>query len=77
MFNNLPVMFFVSILTLFCDQYAAWISQLNTTYTLLENINGTSASTTQPAGALFDNSTMFSNSTFPLINGTVYVYRCS
>ncbi|EIM92371.1 Rds1 protein [Stereum hirsutum FP-91666 SS1] len=54
-------------------KYAAWISQLNTTYTLLEDVNGTSASTIQPSGALFNNVTLFSNSTFPLLNGTVYL----
>ncbi|ETW79848.1 hypothetical protein HETIRDRAFT_245547, partial [Heterobasidion irregulare TC 32-1] len=48
-------------------QFVAWISQLNTTYTTLNNINGTNATTIQPGG------TVFENSTSSLINGTMYL----
>ncbi|KAJ6526460.1 Rds1 protein [Mycena capillaripes] len=48
-------------------QFVAWISQLNTTYTPLFNINGTSGSTLQPNG------TIFGNGSNPLINGTVFI----
>ncbi|KAI0057612.1 hypothetical protein BV25DRAFT_1372178 [Artomyces pyxidatus] len=51
-------------------QFAAWISQLNTTYTALSNIttaNGTTNATTiQPGGEVYGNGTA------ALINGTVY-----
>ncbi|KAF8220923.1 Rds1 protein [Tricholoma matsutake] len=48
-------------------QFAAWISQLNTTYTPLSNVNGTNATTTQPPGFIFGNNTA------PVINGTMFV----
>jgi hypothetical protein len=48
-------------------QFVAWISQLNTTYTPLFNINGTSGSTLQPNG------TIFGPGSNALVNGTVYV----
>ncbi|KAJ7575501.1 Rds1 protein [Mycena floridula] len=48
-------------------QFVAWISQLNTTYTPLFNINGTSGSTLQPNG------TIFGNGSAPLVNGTVFI----
>ena len=44
---------------------AFWISQLNTTYTALENIKGNCATTQQPGGGIYgDNSTA-------TVNGTV------
>ncbi|KAI0310196.1 ferritin-like domain-containing protein [Amylostereum chailletii] len=47
--------------------FVAWISQLNTTYTPLNNVNGTTGTTTQPGGGIYgDNSTA-------LLNGTVYL----
>ncbi|TFK33528.1 Rds1 protein [Crucibulum laeve] len=48
-------------------KFVAWFSQLNTTYTLLENINGTTGTTIQPGGNIFGNDTA------PIINGTVFV----
>lgn len=48
-------------------QWAAWISQLNTTYTPLTEVNGTTAKTVQPGGGVFGEGTA------PLLNGTVYV----
>ncbi|KAJ7184563.1 Rds1 protein [Mycena filopes] len=48
-------------------QFVAWISQLNTTYTPLFNINGTSGSTLQPGG------TIFGNGSAALVNGTVFI----
>jgi len=48
-------------------KYAAWISQLNTTYTALSNISGETATTTQPGGRIFGDDTA------PLINGTMFV----
>lgn len=57
-------------------QYAAWISQLNTTYTELKDINGEKASTTQPGGNIFFNHTApGSNATItaPLVNDTMFV----
>ncbi|KAL0567682.1 hypothetical protein V5O48_014317 [Marasmius crinis-equi] len=48
-------------------KFVAWISQLNTTYTPLENITGNSGTTVQPGLRIFgDNSA-------PLINGTMFV----
>jgi hypothetical protein len=57
-------------------KYAAWISQLNTTYTELKHIDGRKASTTQPGGNIFHNLTVAGgNSTIsaPLINDTMFV----
>jgi hypothetical protein len=57
-------------------KYAAWISQLNTTYTELKGINGESAYTYQPGGNLFFNHTVAGTNasvTAPLINGTMFV----
>lgn len=48
-------------------KYAAWISQLNTTYTALDNLNGNSATTEQPGG------NVFGNNTAPTFNGTIFV----
>ncbi|KAJ7107240.1 Rds1 protein [Mycena crocata] len=48
-------------------QFVAWISQLNTTYTPLFNINGTSGSTLQPNG------TIFGDGSAPVVNGTVFI----
>ncbi|KAF7332764.1 Stress response protein [Mycena kentingensis (nom. inval.)] len=48
-------------------QFVAWISQLNTTYTPLFNLNGTTGSTLQPAALIYGNDST------PLINGTVFV----
>ncbi|KZT32983.1 Rds1 protein [Sistotremastrum suecicum HHB10207 ss-3] len=48
-------------------KYAIWISQLNTTYTPLENVNGTTGTTTQPEGFVFGNGTA------PIVNGTMFV----
>ncbi|KAJ7891373.1 Rds1 protein [Mycena olivaceomarginata] len=48
-------------------QFVAWISQLNTTYTPLFNINGTSGSTLQPNG------TIFGPGSNALVNGTVFI----
>jgi len=52
-------------------KFAAWVSQLNVTYTPLTSINYTSrtASTIQPNGTVFaDDST-----TAPVVNGTMFV----
>ncbi|KAF7983784.1 hypothetical protein HWV62_19001 [Athelia sp. TMB] len=57
-------------------KYAAWISQLNTTYTLLSDISGESATTLQPGGNIFYNHTAKggnSSVSAPLINGTMFV----
>ncbi|KAF5341905.1 hypothetical protein D9611_001971 [Ephemerocybe angulata] len=48
-------------------QFVAWISQLNTTYTPLENIQGNSGSTVQPDGMVFGPGTA------PVVNGTMFV----
>ncbi|EAU83174.1 Rds1 protein [Coprinopsis cinerea okayama7 len=48
-------------------QFVAWISQLNTTYTPLENIQGNSGSTIQPGGRVFGDNTA------PIVNGTMFV----
>lgn len=50
-------------------KYAAWISQLNTTYTELHNVNTSdnTAYTIQP------NTTVFPNSNNTIVNGTVFV----
>ncbi|KAF8972148.1 Rds1 protein [Flammula alnicola] len=48
-------------------KYVAWISQLNTTFTDLININGQSGMTYQPGG------TVFGDSTAPIVNGTMFV----
>ncbi|KAJ7066203.1 Rds1 protein [Mycena amicta] len=48
-------------------QFVAWISQLNTTYTPLFNINGTSGSTLQPGAQIYGNGSA------PLINGTIFI----
>jgi len=50
-------------------QYVAWISQLNTTYTDLVDINGQSGKTYQPGG------TVFGNNTVPIVNGTMCVVQ--
>ncbi|KAJ8487346.1 hypothetical protein ONZ45_g14365 [Pleurotus djamor] len=47
--------------------FAAWISQVNTTYTPLENINGTTATTMQP------NSTLFPVSVQQVVNSTMFI----
>ena len=48
-------------------QFAAWVSQLNVTYTPLTNISGNSADTTQPDASIYGDGTA------ALVNGTVYV----
>ncbi|TFK60984.1 hypothetical protein BDN72DRAFT_850057 [Pluteus cervinus] len=48
-------------------KFAVWISQLNATYTPLENINGTTASTMQPGELIFGPNTA------PVVNGTMFV----
>ncbi|KAI0812679.1 ferritin-like domain-containing protein [Irpex lacteus] len=48
-------------------KFAAWISQLNVTYTPLENSTGNSATTIQPGGEVFGDGTA------PLVNGTMFV----
>jgi hypothetical protein len=48
-------------------KFAAFISQLNVTYTPLINIKGNTAQTVHPAGGIFGN-----HST-PTINGTVFI----
>lgn len=48
-------------------KYAAWISQLNTTYTPLENIQGNSAVTFQPGNPIWE------GAQDPLVNGTMFV----
>ncbi|EIN11710.1 Rds1 protein [Punctularia strigosozonata HHB-11173 SS5] len=48
-------------------KYAAWISQLNTTYTPLYNISGTSGYTNQPGGNIFGGNSA------PTMNATVFV----
>ncbi|ESK88351.1 stress response protein [Moniliophthora roreri MCA 2997] len=48
-------------------QFVAWISQLNTTYTPLTDINGNSGKTTQPGGNIFGDGTA------PLINSTIFI----
>ncbi|KAF7359082.1 Stress response protein [Mycena sanguinolenta] len=47
--------------------FVAWISQLNTTYTPLFNLNGTSGSTLQPNG------TIYGDGSNALVNGTVFI----
>ncbi|KAJ7084868.1 Rds1 protein [Mycena belliarum] len=58
-------------------QFVAWISQLNTTYTPLFNVNGTSGSTLQPDDEVFPpgsrrGDAVF-NATTSLVNGTVFI----
>jgi hypothetical protein len=48
-------------------KFIAWISQLNTTYTPLENIQGQTGSTVQPDPRIFGDDTA------PIINGTMFV----
>ncbi|KXN92399.1 Protein rds1 [Leucoagaricus sp. SymC.cos] len=48
-------------------RFVAWISQLNTTYTPLENIQGESGSTTQPGPRVFGDDTA------PVVNDTMFV----
>lgn len=48
-------------------KFVAWISQLNTTYTPLENVQGESGTTNQP------DPRVFGNDTAPVINGTMFV----
>ncbi|KAF5368957.1 hypothetical protein D9758_003061 [Tetrapyrgos nigripes] len=48
-------------------KFVAWISQLNTTYTPLTNISGSSGKTTQPGG------TIWGGNTAPLVNSTMFV----
>lgn len=48
-------------------KWAAWISQLNTTYTPLQNISGNTAVTTQPGGNIYGGDTAAT------INGTMFV----
>ncbi|KAF7773204.1 hypothetical protein Agabi119p4_5371 [Agaricus bisporus var. burnettii] len=48
-------------------KFALWISQINSTYTPLENITGNTASTTQPGGMVFGEGTA------PIYNGTIFV----
>ena len=52
-------------------KFVAWVSQLNTTYTDLLDINGTSGKTYQPGGRVFGDGTS------PIVNGTMYVISYS
>ncbi|KAK7685165.1 hypothetical protein QCA50_011528 [Cerrena zonata] len=52
-------------------KFAAWISQLNVTYTPLTNFSGNSALTIQPSGNVFQD--ILGNDTTPLINGTIFL----
>lgn len=49
------------------QQFAAWISQLNVTYTPLLYVSNFSGFTQQPGG------TIYGNDTANLINGTIFV----
>ncbi|TFY67594.1 hypothetical protein EVG20_g3893 [Dentipellis fragilis] len=48
-------------------QFVAWISELNITYTPLNNISGTTGSTEQPGGFVFD------DGLFPVANDTIFI----
>ncbi|GJE92284.1 ferritin-like domain-containing protein [Phanerochaete sordida] len=48
--------------------WAAWISQLNTTYTPLQNVTNNTATTSQPGS-----DGIFGNGTAPTLNGTIFV----
>ncbi|KAM6504090.1 Rds1 protein [Amanita muscaria] len=48
-------------------RFALWISQLNITYTPLENLNGTTATTIQP------DTTVFGDGTASTFNGTMFI----
>ncbi|KAF9552296.1 Rds1 protein [Agrocybe pediades] len=48
-------------------KYVAWISQLNTTYTELLDIDGQSGMTYQPFGRVFGDNTA------PIVNGTMFI----
>ncbi|RPA82255.1 hypothetical protein BJ508DRAFT_189210, partial [Ascobolus immersus RN42] len=48
-------------------KYAAWISQLNTTYTPLQNIGPNSATTFQPGNSIWE------GANDPIVNGTMFV----
>ncbi|KAA1466918.1 hypothetical protein DENSPDRAFT_60074 [Dentipellis sp. KUC8613] len=48
-------------------QFVAWISELNITFTPLNNINGASGSTEQPGGFVFD------DGLFPVANDTMFI----
>ncbi|PPQ96315.1 hypothetical protein CVT26_005678 [Gymnopilus dilepis] len=48
-------------------KFVVWVSQLNTTYTDLLDINGTSGKTYQPGGRVFGDGTS------PIVNGTMFV----
>jgi len=54
-------------------KFAAWVSQLNLTYTPLEDINGTTAWTTQPGGSIFPTAIFNNSDPFPVLNGTQFV----
>lgn len=53
----------------FAPQFAAWVSQLNITYTPLQDVdtNAYTASTIQPNG------TVFGEGSAPIVNGTMFV----
>ncbi|EJD42532.1 hypothetical protein AURDEDRAFT_126357 [Auricularia subglabra TFB-10046 SS5] len=48
-------------------QWVAWISQLNTTYTPLTDVDGNTGKTVQPGGGVYGEGTA------PLLNGTVFI----
>jgi len=62
-----PNLAYTTTTTAGAPKYVAWISQLNTTYTPLENISGNSGTTVQPGGQIYGNGTT------PTVNGTVFV----
>ncbi|KAL1689700.1 ferritin-like domain-containing protein [Schizophyllum commune] len=56
-------------------KFAAWISQLNVTYTELVDVNLTArtASTYQPGGSLYNDTNPFGQDPFGVVNGTQFI----
>ncbi|KAJ3517533.1 hypothetical protein NMY22_g13944 [Coprinellus aureogranulatus] len=58
---------YVTNTTAGAPRFVAWISQLNTTYTPLENIQNNTGTTIQPGGEIWGENTA------PVVNNTVFV----
>ncbi|TRM66844.1 ferritin-like domain-containing protein [Schizophyllum amplum] len=56
-------------------KFAAWISQLNVTYTELADVNLTArtAMTVQPGGSIFNDTNPFGQDPFSVVNGTQFI----
>jgi hypothetical protein len=58
---------YVTNTTAGAPKFVIWISQINSTYTPLENIQGNTGNTTQPGGLVFGDNTA------PIYNGTLFI----